>query len=62
MTADYNGWTDAPEEEREALDLYSRQEVEREALTGLPQTGRLTSTTDLSLAASGRTSWRTRPS
>ena len=32
MTADYNGWTDAPEAEREALDLYSRQESEREAL------------------------------
>jgi hypothetical protein len=32
MTADYNGWNDAPEAEREAMDLYSRQELEREAL------------------------------
>jgi DNA-directed RNA polymerase specialized sigma24 family protein len=32
MTADYNGWTDAPEAEREAMDVYSRQELEREAL------------------------------
>ena len=30
--ADYNGWNDAPEEEREAMDVYSRQELEREAL------------------------------
>ena len=28
MTADYNGWNDAPEAEREAMDL----EAEREAL------------------------------
>jgi hypothetical protein len=35
MTADYNGWNDAPEAEREAMDLYSRQEVEREALAEL---------------------------
>jgi hypothetical protein len=35
MTADYNGWNDAPEAEREALDLYSRQEFEREALAEL---------------------------
>ena len=35
MTADYNGWNDAPEAEREALDLYSRQEFEREALVEL---------------------------
>jgi hypothetical protein len=32
MTADYNGWNDAPEAEREAIDDYSRQEFEREAL------------------------------
>ena len=32
MTADYNGWNDAPEVEREAMDVYSRQELEREAL------------------------------
>ncbi len=31
MTADYNGWNDAPEAEREAMDVYSRQESEREA-------------------------------
>ena len=30
MTADYNGWNDAPEAEREAMDVYSRQESERE--------------------------------
>ena len=35
MTADYNGWNDAPEAEREAMDVYSRQEVEREALAEL---------------------------
>ncbi len=61
MTADYNGWTDAPEAEREALDLYSRQEFEREALAGLPQAGR-TPHTHLLLATAGRMSWRTRPS
>jgi hypothetical protein len=32
MTADYNGWNDAPEAEREAMDVYSRQEFEKEAL------------------------------
>lgn len=32
MTADYNGWNDAPEAEREAMDDYSRQELERESL------------------------------
>jgi hypothetical protein len=32
MTADYNGWNDAPEAEREAIDEYTRQELEREAL------------------------------
>jgi len=32
MTADYNGWNDAPEAEREAMDLYSHQDLEREAL------------------------------
>jgi hypothetical protein len=35
MTADYNGWNDAPEAEREAMDLYSRQESQREALAEL---------------------------
>jgi hypothetical protein len=35
MTADYNGWNDVPEAEREALDLYSQQEFEREALAEL---------------------------
>ena len=35
MTADYNGWNDAPEAEREAMDVYSGQELEREALTEL---------------------------
>ena len=35
MTADYNGWSDAPEAEREAMDVYSRQEFEREALAQL---------------------------
>jgi hypothetical protein len=33
MTADYNGWTDAPEAEREGVDVYSSQELEREALS-----------------------------
>ena len=28
MTADYNGWNDAPEAEREAMDVYSCQEFE----------------------------------
>ena len=37
MTADYNGWNDAPEAEREAMDLYSRQELEREALAELEE-------------------------
>ncbi len=32
MTADYNGWNDAPEAEREAMDLFSCQECEAEAL------------------------------
>lgn len=31
MTADYNGWNDGPEAEREAIDEYIRQEFEREA-------------------------------
>jgi hypothetical protein len=35
MTADYNGWNDAPEAEREAMDLYSHQASEREAVTEL---------------------------
>ena len=35
MTADYNGWNDAPEAEREAMDLYSGQELQREALAEL---------------------------
>ena len=35
MTADYNGWNDAPEAEREAMDVYSRQEFERETLAEL---------------------------
>ena len=37
MTADYNGWTDAPEAEREAMDVYSLQELEREALAQLEE-------------------------
>ena len=37
MTADYNGWNDAPEAEREAMDDYSRQEFEREALAQLEE-------------------------
>lgn len=32
MTADYNGWNDAPEAEREAMDVFSGQECEAEAL------------------------------
>ena len=32
MTADYNGWNDAPEAEREAMDVFSCQEREAEAL------------------------------
>lgn len=35
MTADYNGWNDAPEAEREALDDYTRQECEREGVAEL---------------------------
>ena len=35
MTADYNGWNDAPEAEREAIDEYTRQESDREALAEL---------------------------
>jgi hypothetical protein len=35
MTADYNGWADAPEAEREAMDVYSGQEFEGEALAQL---------------------------
>jgi hypothetical protein len=35
MTADYNGWADAPEAEREAMDVYSTQEFEGEALAQL---------------------------
>jgi hypothetical protein len=35
MTADYNGWNDAPEAEREAIDEYTRQEVEREGIAEL---------------------------
>jgi hypothetical protein len=31
MTADYNGWNDAPEAEREAMDVYSGQEFEQES-------------------------------
>jgi hypothetical protein len=37
MTADYNGWNDAPEAEREAIDDYTRQEFEREALAELAE-------------------------
>ena len=32
MTADYNGWNDAREAEREALDLYFDWQVEQEVL------------------------------
>ena len=32
MTADYNGWNDAPEAEREAMDVFSCQEREAEPL------------------------------
>ena len=35
MTADYNGWNDAPEAEREAMDVYTRREFEGEALAHL---------------------------
>jgi hypothetical protein len=35
MTADYNGWNDAPEEEREAIDEYTRHEFEWQALAEL---------------------------
>ena len=37
MTADYNGWNDAPEAEREAMDVYYRQESERESLAQLEE-------------------------
>ena len=37
MTADYNGWADAPEAEREAMDVCSRQELEREALAQMDE-------------------------
>jgi len=35
MTADYNGWNDAPEAEREAMEAYFEQELETEALADL---------------------------
>lgn len=44
MTADYNGWNDAPEAEREAMDVFFSQELEREALAANrrgPQAGSL---------------------
>ena len=37
MTANYNGWNDAPEAEREAIDDYTRQEFEREAVAQLAE-------------------------
>ena len=37
MTADYNGWNDAPEAEREALDVYSCQESEWKSLARLEE-------------------------
>jgi hypothetical protein len=37
MTADYNGWNDAPEEEREAIEVYTRHEFERQALAELAE-------------------------
>jgi hypothetical protein len=37
MTADYNGWNDAPEAEREAIDEYTRQEFERAARAELAE-------------------------
>ena len=40
MTADYNGWNDAPEAEREAIDDYTRQEFARD-LYLLDQSGEI---------------------
>jgi hypothetical protein len=37
MTADYNGWNDAPEAEREAIDDYTWQEFEREGVAELAE-------------------------
>jgi hypothetical protein len=37
MTADYNGWNDAPEAEREAIDVYALQEFDREQLLLQPK-------------------------
>jgi hypothetical protein len=37
MTADYNGWNDAPEAEREAIDVYAQQEFDREELLLQPK-------------------------
>jgi hypothetical protein len=49
MTADYNGWNDAPEAEREAMDVYGAEdlvscvagEITR-AIDALPETYRAT--------------------
>jgi AraC-like DNA-binding protein len=52
MTADYNGWNDAPEAEREAMDVYSRQEFEHleDGMTRAPQTTMRIDQARLSLA------------
>jgi hypothetical protein len=39
---DYNGWTDLPEEEREALDAYSEGSKPRPAARRYPFSSRLT--------------------
>ena len=59
MTADYNGWNDGPEAEREAIDEYTRQEFEREALVGLA--GHQNSALQFRTALSGSDHWNLRP-
>ena len=47
MTADYNGWNDAPEAEREAIDDYTWQEFEREGVAELAELQKSPPTTEL---------------
>ena len=36
LSCDYNGWTDAPEDEREGLDLYLSEATGRDVLAAAP--------------------------
>ena len=40
MTADYNGWADSPEDQREALNEWERKQAEGELLTPRPRKAR----------------------